>query len=1143
MANNWNLGVVAHLDGTKSKNQLNQDIQALKRVLDNVELKAKLDPNQVKNLENQLNKLQVSLTDVTIPQSTLNGLVTQINNALQGIQIPNINFNPSGVGNAGRQIGEIISKEAANAIGDVTSKVIGQGFTVSPKMSQKVQSELENIVKDWTNGKGKISSITIDTKTDFNEQTLENIEHLKSATVQYSNELGQVITKTLKYKQIGVNTFANGETEAIKGWVESASTYKATLESTTKSTNNFVNQQKKAVTDLTNQVNQIYKSAIDPNASKPIKNSGNLSNLENQYNDIITAIGKMGSASETTFTDERNSVNTLISDLKIVVREYKNAETAATSMRSKDVGTVKAIKTNELDEFIAKIQNSKVPMKEMKSEIASLKTSLSNITDTDSLTAYLNQFDIVSSKFKSLKEQFSKGSTVSSVIFNTSELEAQGKVYIQKVRNTIEAIKPELESKLRSAGYTDIEIKGVEKANGQIKSLTATVTDATGAFKQLNFQREKIQGKGKAQFGFVQTDDVKVIGTLSSSVETVQGNLTTLKNKWEEQGVLVGDFKTKVEQLETSLASVGSKGELNGLKSQIETLKTEASTIAEVNKIQHSLSIGDYDTQLKSYSIALQKAGVEGEDLKNKLKGASDALESLKTSTSGEEIIPSVVTARADELTNEFEKLANVVKNVKLDNTLVADDIKVNDTITRLNEQLRKNGNYASSAKLQIQEWINELKSGNVAEARLKAINSEAKALHSNMAQLGKIGKSNWQTFKEGVKSFTEWTLASVSVMEVVQAVKTMASNVKGLDDQLLELSKVSDLSADGLAKITEEAYELGETVGKTGTQVLEAITTFKRAGFDLSESTNMAEEALKMVNVAEGIDDASESAQYLISIMKGYQDTSSEFSKKILDSINEVSNTQAVDFDNLADGAQRLSAVANQAGVSFDQMLGVLTGGYEVLGNMEKTASGLITIFTRLQSIQLADEEDVESVAKLQETFSAATKGRVNIVDQTTGQLRGAYDILKDLNEVWNELDKNTQEGLAFAAGGTRQKSVFLSIMSNWESVEKSVQSATDSMGSAEVENEKYLDSISGKISQFESSVEQLSATVVNSDLIKFFVDLGTTGVKAIDGLVNALTPLGTIGLIGGGILGGKNLGKTYECMVSKTESFVIVF
>ena len=64
---------------------------------------------------------------------------------------------------------------------------------------------------------------------------------------------------------------------------------------------------------------------------------------------------------------------------------------------------------------------------------------------------------------------------------------------------------------------------------------------------------------------------------------------------------------------------------------------------------------------------------------------------------------------------------------------------------------------------------------------------------------------------------------------------------------------------------------------------------------------------------------------------------------------------------------------------------------------------------------------------------------------------------------------------------------------------------------------------------------MEHLSSTVVESDLVKFFVDLGTTGVKAIDGIVNALTPLGTIGLGAGIFAGIKNIGKTYKCTVFK--------
>ena len=69
---------------------------------------------------------------------------------------------------------------------------------------------------------------------------------------------------------------------------------------------------------------------------------------------------------------------------------------------------------------------------------------------------------------------------------------------------------------------------------------------------------------------------------------------------------------------------------------------------------------------------------------------------------------------------------------------------------------------------------------------------------------------------------------------------------------------------------------------------------------------------------------------------------------------------------------------------------------------------------------------------------------------------------------------------------------------------------------------------------------MEHLSSTIVDSDLVKFFVDLGTTGVKAIDGIVNALTPLGTAGLAAGLLASFKGAGRvkiayphlyTYAC------------
>ena len=105
------------------------------------------------------------------------------------------------------------------------------------------------------------------------------------------------------------------------------------------------------------------------------------------------------------------------------------------------------------------------------------------------------------------------------------------------------------------------------------------------------------------------------------------------------------------------------------------------------------------------------------------------------------------------------------------------------------------------------------------------------------------------------------------------------------------------------------------------------------------------------------------------------------------------------------------------------------------------------------------------------------------------------------------------------------RQKQVFLALMQNWKGVEDAVESAKNSIGSADEENEKYINSIQGKLENLESATQKLSKTLIDSDLVKFFVDLGTTGVKAIDGIVNALTPLGTAAAIGGIVASFKNV------------------
>ena len=85
--------------------------------------------------------------------------------------------------------------------------------------------------------------------------------------------------------------------------------------------------------------------------------------------------------------------------------------------------------------------------------------------------------------------------------------------------------------------------------------------------------------------------------------------------------------------------------------------------------------------------------------------------------------------------------------------------------------------------------------------------------------------------------------------------------------------------------------------------------------------------------------------------------------------------------------------------------------------------------------------------------------------------------------------------------------------------------------------EQETYLGSLEAKTAQFEATFQSLSSTILDSDLLKFFVDFGTTGVSALEGLVQVLNTIsslggninstfGNIGVLSGIFAGIKNVG-----------------
>lgn len=106
------------------------------------------------------------------------------------------------------------------------------------------------------------------------------------------------------------------------------------------------------------------------------------------------------------------------------------------------------------------------------------------------------------------------------------------------------------------------------------------------------------------------------------------------------------------------------------------------------------------------------------------------------------------------------------------------------------------------------------------------------------------------------------------------------------------------------------------------------------------------------------------------------------------------------------------MSAVMSQTGASFEESLAMLTAITEVTRNASKASRGLVSIGSRLN--QIVDESSSTGKA-LKEIYEELG---ITLFDQE-GQLRSSYDIFTDLADIWNTLDKNTQNYIASQQAG----------------------------------------------------------------------------------------------------------------------------
>lgn len=204
---------------------------------------------------------------------------------------------------------------------------------------------------------------------------------------------------------------------------------------------------------------------------------------------------------------------------------------------------------------------------------------------------------------------------------------------------------------------------------------------------------------------------------------------------------------------------------------------------------------------------------------------------------------------------------------------------------------------------------------------------------------------------------------------------------------------------------------------------------------------------------------------------------------------------------------------------------------------------SNSLTEEAQKELAELGEETDdyvVATKAKKQQIIKDYTavpsnngKG-VDILDEN-GNYRNTYSILKDISEIYSEIQKqdkamgtNRAQALIEELAGKNRSNILSSLLTNGSLLEQVKETSEHSDNSALEENQKYLEGTEAKIAQLQTQLQELATVTINSDMFKGVIDTATAFLNIVTQILDKLPLLSTaIGGLAGFKLSKAGLGK----------------
>lgn len=331
---------------------------------------------------------------------------------------------------------------------------------------------------------------------------------------------------------------------------------------------------------------------------------------------------------------------------------------------------------------------------------------------------------------------------------------------------------------------------------------------------------------------------------------------------------------------------------------------------------------------------------------------------------------------------------------------------------------------------------------------------------------------------------------------------------VKEIDDAMTGLKKVTNETLETYQQFPSVAASIANEVGSTSKAIINSAADWAKLGYSIEEATELAKNAAVYANIGDGID-IDTAASNMASAMKAFNIEAKD-SLTLVDKFNEVANNFAVSSDDIGDILKRSSSALAASGNTIDETIALGTAMQEVVQDTSAAGATLNILALRIRGSkteieQMGESTDgmAESTSKLRDKVLALTnvtgKGGFDIMtDDHT--FKSTYEIMQGIAHTWKEMSNVNQAALLELIVGKNNAQGTAALLNNFSLAEKALLTSVTSMGSAEKENEEYLESLQGKLTLLSAKWHETWSNAINSDTLKYLVDVGREILTIVD-------------------------------------------